>query len=148
MPLADTRGARCESEGFNRMTTRRAVIRLLGGAAAWPVTVKAQQPRMPMVGYLSSLGRGERTNLADAFRRGLAEGGYVDERNVRIEYRFAENQYDRLPALAADLVGGNVDVIAATGGSNSISAARAATATIPIVFTMAVIQLRAATLQA
>jgi putative ABC transport system substrate-binding protein len=90
---------------------------------------------MPTIGFLNSLGRNDRPNLAEALRRGLSEAGYVDGRNVGIEYRFAENQHDRLPALAAELVSRKVAVIVATGGNNSIFAAKASTATIPIVFT-------------
>jgi putative ABC transport system substrate-binding protein len=97
--------------------------------------VRAQQPAMPAVGFLTSLGLNERPNLRDAFRRGLSEAGYAEGRDVVIEYRFAENQHDQLPALAVDLVGRKVAVIAATGGGASILAAKAASKTIPIVFT-------------
>jgi putative tryptophan/tyrosine transport system substrate-binding protein len=115
---------------------RRDFLRLASGTAAgWPLVASAQQPTMPVIGFLTSLARNERLNLADAFRRGLNEAGYVESRNVAIEYRFADNQYDRLPTLAAGLVDRKVAVIAATGGSNSILAAKAATTTIPIVFT-------------
>jgi putative ABC transport system substrate-binding protein len=114
---------------------RRDLITLVGGAVGWPIAARAQQPAMPIIGFLNSLRQNDRPNLPAAFRRGLGETGYGDGRNAAIEYRFAENQYDRLPALAADLVSRKVAVIAATGGGNSILAAKAATTTIPIVFT-------------
>jgi putative tryptophan/tyrosine transport system substrate-binding protein len=86
---------------------------------------------MPVIGFLNGLGQNDRPNLLVAFRRGLGETGYVDGRNIAIEYRFAESRYDRLPILAADLVGRKVTVIAATGGGASILAAMAATKSIP-----------------
>ena len=117
---------------------RREFITLLGGggvAVAWPHAAPAQQASLPVIGYLSALGKNDRPKLADGFRRGLSDVGYVDGRNVTIEYRFAENQSDRLAAFAADLVGRKVAVIAATGGDTAVLAAKAVTNEIPIVFT-------------
>jgi putative tryptophan/tyrosine transport system substrate-binding protein len=114
---------------------RRNFITLFGGTAAWPLVARAQQPAMPVIGYLSFGSPSPFVHFTAAFRKGLEEGGYVDGKNVVIEYRWAENQTNRLNPLASELVGQRVAVIVATGGSQTARAAKLATSTIPIVFT-------------
>src|SRR5262245_13666126 len=114
---------------------RREFITLLGGAAAtWPVAAHAQQTGIPVIGFLSSRSPGEAAKVVAAFQDGLSESGNIAGRNVTIEFRWAEGQYDRLPPLAADLVRRPVVIIAAVGGSVSAFAAKTATTALPIVF--------------
>ena len=116
---------------------RREFVTLLGGGAVWPLAARAQQPAMPVVGFLGSTSPDLYAHLVRAYREGLGDVGYVEGRNVAIEFRWAESQYERLPALAADLVGRRVNVITAAAFPAAV-AAKAATTTIPIVFSIGV----------
>jgi putative ABC transport system substrate-binding protein len=114
---------------------RRHFLGLMSGAAVTlPLAARAQQPAMPVIGYLSSRSSGESADLVAAFNKGLGEAGYVDGQNVAVDYRWGEGQYDRLPEMAADLVRRGVSVMVTTGGTPAALAAKAATSTIPIVF--------------
>jgi putative ABC transport system substrate-binding protein len=116
---------------------RREFITLLGSAVAtWPLSARAQQPAVPVIGYLIGGSSADRLPVLEAFRKALKETGFIEDANLRIEYRFADFQFDRLPALAADLVRRSVAVIMTSGSVNTTLAAMAATRTIPIVFSL------------
>jgi len=115
---------------------RRDFITFVGGTAAWPLVARAQQQAMPVIGYLSSRSPEDTADLLAAFRSGLAEGAFIEGQTVTIEYRFARGQYDRLPALAAELANKPIEVLVTTGGEVAALAAKAATSMIPIVFTI------------
>src|SRR6476660_33093 len=106
------------------MIRRRSFLTLLGGAAAWPVVTRAQQPATPVVGYLSSRSADDSRHIIAAFHKGLGETGFKSDQNIQIESRFAEGRIDRLSTLAADLVRHPVNVLVATGGTSSVIAAK------------------------
>src|SRR4051795_7923445 len=117
---------------------KRRQFMLLGGTAiALPIHARAEQKPIPLIGFLSSRGQRDSVRILSAFRDGLGELGYIEDRNVAIEFRWADGRYDRLPGLAADLVNHRVAVLAAVGGEPSAVAAKEATSTIPIVFALA-----------
>src|SRR2546423_806629 len=120
---------------------RREMIMLLGGATAWPLTVRAQRSTVPVIGFLNSRFKFKGETVATAFRRGLRDAGYEEGRNVAVEYRWAEDQYDRLPALAVDLATRGVAAIVAGGGA--WGGAKKATTSIPIIFTTGLDPVRA-----
>jgi len=128
--------------GDGHMRRRDFIKVVAGSAAAWPLRARAQQSPLPVIGFLNSGLPQPFENYVAGFRAGLKEAGYIDGQNVTIEYRWAEGQYDRLPEMAADLVRHKVAVVVATGGAPSAVAAKAATSTIPIVFTIGVDPIR------
>src|SRR5262245_56338694 len=133
-PRNSANAARGRRRGDRMTVRRRDFITLLGGAAVWPVMARAQQPVMPVIGFLSTRASDDGARLFAGFRRGLAEYGYVESQNVTVEYRWAHGQYDRLPALATELARRPVSIFVTAGGERAALAAKIATTTIPIVF--------------
>jgi putative tryptophan/tyrosine transport system substrate-binding protein len=121
-----------------QMQRRHFITMLSGMAVAWPLTAPAQQAAMPVVGFLSSLSQFESSNLVAAFRRGLSETGFIEGQNIAVDYRWADGRYERLPAMAADLISRRVALLVSTGGHPPLLAAKAAATTVPIVFSTGV----------
>jgi putative ABC transport system substrate-binding protein len=117
------------------MRRRELILGFGATACIWPVSARPEQQAMPVIGFLSSASPGPFASFLGAFKQGLSEASYIEGQNITIEYRWAEGHYDRLPALAVDLVGRKVDLIIASGGTPSARAAKNATPTIPVVFT-------------